>query len=117
MRFGWLVLLVAFFPNFVVSAEEPPRSTKPETEESLRSIIERLEKRFSGLEAQLQQQMHPGNTLIERLQVTSAKYLDRAGRMRVDQRGIIRDASGKAVGYWGFDLTPPEGVAADVPQR
>ena len=29
----------------------------------------------------------------------------------------VRDASGKAVGYWGFDLTPVEGVAADVPLR
>ncbi|HRX77673.1 MAG: hypothetical protein H6821_10465 [Planctomycetaceae bacterium] len=120
MRYGLLVLLVAFSTWMPAQAEEP---TKSETEDSLRSIIERLEKRVSELETQLQQmkqlheQMYLGNSLIEYVPVVSPKYLDRAGRMRVDQRGIIRDASGKAVGYWGFDLTPVEGVAADVPLR
>jgi hypothetical protein len=120
---GLVIVLVVIATCSLSLADEPSLSTKSEKEASLRAVIERLEARVSELEIQLQQmkqaqqQLILGSSLLEITPFLSAKELDSAGTMRVDKSGIIRDASGRGIGYWGFDLTPREGVSVPIPRR
>lgn len=109
-----LVAVLTVGSAFADDPSETSSNSAPDT--GVKAAIERLEARVRKLEAELEELKRTqvsGTPQVRILQLAPAKDFkawDSAGRMRVDQKGIIRDHGGRPVGYWGFDFTPINAV-------